>query len=185
MLGTGPRGRENLARACDRVFGQPVANQDAVDEDGRVVKLAPGDIVAYQAVDYRVEGVLDYALPGYSLRLVSMVAGKQARLVEPVVVADRLLVLSEIEPLDIDSPPPDTIYHRGESYLLKLSGRATVGITGQVAGRKPGACDLWRYRAAGGQYLQIEAWADGIHHNHFLAGTTVHKGMLEVRPATP
>ena len=176
---------------------------------GVVVKLAPGDIVAYQAVDYQVEGVLDYALPAHTLRLVSMVAGSEVRFVEPVVVADRLLVLSEIEPLDIDSPPPETIYHRGESYLLKLSGRATVGITGQVAGRKPGTCGLWRYRAAGGRYLQIEAWADGdrvgggglcppqpqrgrvwepsqgSHHNRFLAGTTVHKGMLEVRPATP
>jgi hypothetical protein len=149
---------------------------------GSVVKLAPGDIVAYQAVDYRVEGVLDYALPGHSLRLVSMVAGGQTRLLEPVVVADRLLVLSEIAPLDIDSPPPATIYHRGESYLLKLSGRAVVTIAGQVTGRQPGACDLWRFRAAGGQFLQIEAWADGI---HMLAGATVHKGMLEVRPATP
>jgi hypothetical protein len=146
------------------------------------VKLSPGDIVAYQAVDHRVEGLLDYTLPGRTLRLASLVADGRRRFVEPVVVAERLLLLSEIEPLDIDSPPPATIYHRGESYLLKLSGQATVSITGQVTGRRPGTCRLWRFRAAGGQYLQIEGWTDAI---HMLGGTSIHKGMLEVRPATP
>ncbi len=146
------------------------------------MKLSPGDIVAYQAVDHRVEGILDYALPDRSLRLVSMVAGDKQRFVEPVVVAERVLVLSDIDPLDMSSPPPDTIYHHGESFLRKLSGQATVKITGQVAGRKPGTCTVWRYRAAGGQFLQIEAWPDRI---RFLAGAAIHKGMLEVRPATP
>jgi hypothetical protein len=146
------------------------------------VKLSPGDIVAYQALDHRVEGVLDYALPDRRLRLVAMVADAQVRFVEPVVVADRVLVLSEIDPLDIHPPPPATIYYRGESYLLKISGQASVSITGQVAGRKPGTCKLWRFRAAGGQFLQIEEWADGI---HVLAGIVIHRGMLEVRPATP
>jgi hypothetical protein len=113
---------------------------------------------------------------------VALVAGSEVRFIEPVVVGDRLLVLSEIEPLDIRPPPPATIYHRGESYLLKLSGRATVSITGQLAGRPPGVCDLWRFGAAGSQFLQIEAWPDQV---VMLAGTTVHKGMIEVRPATP
>jgi hypothetical protein len=149
---------------------------------GAAVRLSLGDLVAYQAVDHRVEGMLDYALPDRTLRLVSMATAGQIRFVEPVVVADRVLVLSEIGPLDINSPPPETIYHRGESYLLKLSGRATVSITGHVTGRKPGICSLWRYRAAGGQYLQIEEWAD---HIRILAGIAIHKGMLEVRPANP
>jgi hypothetical protein len=146
------------------------------------MKLAPGDIVAYEAVDHRIEGLLDYALPNRTLRLASLVADGRRRFVEPVVIADRVLVLSEIQPLDIDSPPPATIYYRSESYLLKLSGLATVSIVGQVTGRKPGTCQLWRFAAAGGQFLQIEAWEDGL---RMLAGTSVHQGMLEVRPATP
>jgi hypothetical protein len=149
---------------------------------GAAVKLALGDFVAYQAVDHRVLGTLDYALPDRTLRLVSIVAQGQRHFVDPVVVADRVLVLSEIEPLDIDTPPPATIYHRGESYLLKLSGEATVTVTGQVAGWSSGGCSLWRYRAAGGQFLQIERCQGQI---RMLAGTAIHQGMLEVRPATP
>jgi hypothetical protein len=161
------------------------------------VKLHLGDVVAYQAVDHEVEGILDYALTDRTLRLVAMVParapggelaggrmpdGTRICFVEPIVSADRLLLLSEIAPLDISSPPPSTIYHHGESYLLILSGETTVSITGQVAGRKPGACRIWRYRAAGSQCLQIEQWTDTL---RMLAGTAIHKGMLEVRPARP
>jgi hypothetical protein len=154
-----------------------------VEEDvGTAVKLLPGDIVLYQAVDHRVEGVLDYILPDRTSRLASLVADGQRYFVDPVVIADRVLVLSEIPPLDIDSPPPATIYHLGESYLLKLSGLATVSIAGHVTGRKPGACQLWHFRAAGGKFLQIETWGQEV---HMLEGTSVHVGMLEVRPATP
>jgi len=146
------------------------------------MKLSPGDFALFQAVDHRVEGVLDYALPDRTLRLASLVADGQRRFVEPVVVANRVLVLSEIPPLDIDSPPPATIYYRGESYLLKLSGLATVSIAGSVTNRRPGTCELWRFGAAGGKFLQIETWAGQV---HMLAGTSVHEDMLEVRPAKP
>lgn len=146
------------------------------------MKLHPGDVVAYQAVDYKVEGILDYTLTDRVLRLVAMVAGTQTLFLEPIVTADRVLVLSEIPPLDINSPPPVTIAHQGESYLLKLSGDTEVTVAGQVPGRGGGDCRLWRYRAAGGQYLQIEQWPAA---RHMLAGTAIHKGMLEVRPATP
>lgn len=152
------------------------------------VKLHVGDTVAYRTVDYRVDGVIDYVLGERTLRLVAMSvptsssAGTRVCFVEPVVVADRVLVLCEIERLDIGAPPPATIYHGGESYLLKLSGEAVVSIAGRVDGREPGPCKLWRFRAAGDQYLQIEEWPDGL---RMLAGTAIHKGMLEVRPATP
>jgi hypothetical protein len=148
------------------------------------LKLHLGDVVAYQAVDHRVEGIIDYVLGDRTLRLAAITAAGHLgiRFVEPVVVADRVLLLSEIESLDISSPPPATIYHGGESYLLKISGEAAVDIVGQVDGRQPGPCRLWRFRAAGGQYLQIEQWPDRL---RMLAGTTIHKGMLEVRPATP
>jgi len=145
------------------------------------VKLHLGDVVGYQAIDYRVEGVLDFTLADRTLRLVAMVAGNEVLFLEPIVMADRVLLMSQIALLDISSPPPATIYHQGESYLLKLSGETTVDVTGQVDGRKPSSCRLWRYRAAGDRYLQIEQWPDAL---RMLAGTAIHKGMLEVRPAT-
>ncbi len=138
--------------------------------------------MAYQAIDYKVEGILDYAFAGRMLRLVALVADTQTLFLEPIVTADRVMLLSEIAPLDIDPPPPATIFHQGESYLLKLSGDTEVTVTGQVAGRETADCRLWRYRAAGDQYLQIEQWPSRL---RMLAGTAIHKGMLEVRPATP
>ena len=63
--------------------------------------------------------------------------------------------------------------------LLKISGAAQV----TAAGSGPaGLCTLWRYRAAGGQFLQIEQWPDKV---RMLAGASVHLDMLEIRPATP
>ena len=145
------------------------------------MKLHLGDTVSYQAVDYRARGVIDYSLGDRTLRLVAIAHDGQVHFVEPVVVADRVLLLTEIEPLDIAAPPPATIYHDGESYLLKLSGEAEVDVAGEADGRQTGDCKIWRFRAAGGQYLQIENWPDRL---RMLAGTAVHKGMLEIRPAT-
>ena len=144
------------------------------------MKLHLGDIVAYQAVDHLVEGIVDYSLGDRVFRLVAMVADGRTYFLEPVVLADRVLLFSEIPLIDINSPPPATICHHGESYLLKMSGEVTVSIAGHVAGRIPGTCRFWRFRAAGGQFLQIEEWPDGI---RMLAGTAIHKGMLEIRPA--
>jgi len=145
--------------------------------------LHPNDIVGYQGIDYLVEGILDYSLAESSIRLACITGNGQLRFLElpATSLADRLLVLAAIDGIDIDPPPPDTIYHHGESYLLRLSGSAQVAITGNVPGRQPGACMLWRYRAAGGQFLQIEQWPDAL---RILAGTSVHSSMLEVRPAT-
>lgn len=141
----------------------------------------PHDIVGYQGVDYLVEGILHYQLPERMLLLACLAANGQRRFLElPATgLADRLLVLADIDGLDITTPPPDTIYHRGESYLLRLSGSARVTITGHIPDRHPGECTLWRYRAAGGQFLQIERWTDVV---RVLAGPSVHKAMLEVRP---
>jgi hypothetical protein len=143
------------------------------------MKLRLGDRVGYQGVDYQVDDILTYALSDRSLHLARLVGGGQVRFVEPVTseAHDRALVLSAIAKLDITTPPPATIYHRGESYLLRLSGAATV----TADGGGPQTCTLWRYRAAGDQFLQIEQWPDRV---RMLAGASVHLDMLEVRPAT-
>jgi len=142
------------------------------------------DTVDYQGSSYRVEGILDYGLGGRVLRLGRLCAGSEVRYLEIPGgdLVDRVLLLAEIPALDITTPPPATIYHDGESFLLKLSGTAEVAVAGRVPDRAPGRCTLWRYRAAGGRFLQIEAWPDAV---RMLAGASVHRSMIEIRPATP
>jgi hypothetical protein len=143
------------------------------------MKLRLGDRVGCQGVDYQVDGLLTFVLADRTLHLARLVGDGQIRFVELARsdAHERVLVLSAIEKLDITTPPPATIYHRGESYLLRLSGEAKV-TTDEGSQR---ICTLWRYRAAGDQFLQIEEWPDGI---RMLAGASVHLDMLEIRPAT-
>jgi hypothetical protein len=147
------------------------------------VRLRPHDIVDHQGVAYRVEGLVNYRLDGQAVRFARLVGDGQARFLELPGdgMADRLVLLSEIETLDLTTPPPATIYHGGESFLLKQSGTATVSVVGEMPGFEPGGCQLWRYRAAGGRLLQIEAWPNKI---RMLEGASVHRSMLEMRPAT-
>jgi hypothetical protein len=143
------------------------------------MKLHVNDRVGYQGVDYRVDDILTYALADRGLRMARLVAGSEVRFLEPATdgSADRAFVLAEIERLDITTPPPTTIYHRGESYLLKVSGAARV----TDARGDARTCTLWRYRAAGDQVLHIEQWPEEV---RMFAGASVHVDMLEIRPAT-
>lgn len=144
------------------------------------VKPDPGDIVDFQGTAFTVTGVVEFAVGGRRLRMAHLAAGTDTRFLEPAAQPgdERVLLVREIPALDITTPPPAAIYHAGESYLLQLSGPAMVSLTGAVPGRTAGACTIWRYRAAGDRYLQIEAWPDGV---RMLAGTTVHQSMIEVR----
>ena len=139
-----------------------------------------GDIVSYLGIDYLVEGFIDYALADRVLHLARIVGPDQVRFLEPPpdATVDRVLILGEVENLEITTPPPSAIYHLGESYLLRLQGTAEVGVSGEVAGRAAGTCKLWRFRAAGDQFLQIEEWPDRV---RTLVGASVHEDMLEAR----
>jgi Domain of unknown function (DUF4178) len=143
------------------------------------MKLHVNDRVGYQGIDFQIDDILTYTLADCSLRLARLVGAQEVRLLEPATdgSADRALVLAEIDKLDITTPPPAIIYHRGESYLLKISGAATV-TDAHGAAR---TCTLWRYRAAGDQFLQIEQWPEQV---RMFAGASVHAYMLEIRPAT-
>jgi hypothetical protein len=143
------------------------------------VRLHPRDIVAHQGVDYLVENVQEVVVGGRGWWRARLAGGGRIRHLELAAddLADRALLLDEIPALDISAPPPATIYHRGESFLLQVAGTATV----KGSDRQTGVCQLWRYRAAGGRFLQIEAWDEGL---RTLAGASVHLGMIEVRPAT-
>jgi hypothetical protein len=146
------------------------------------VNLHPHDIVDCQGTAFTVAGVLAFALPGRTLRLARLVSGADVRFLDlpaPTASSDRILLLAQIPPLDIEAPAPATLYHAGESFLVQLSGVAEVTLTGEVPGCSPGPCPLWRYRAAGDRYLQIEAWPTGA---RMLEGATLHRSMIEVRP---
>jgi hypothetical protein len=146
------------------------------------MKLRLRDIVSYQGKDFLVEGLLTYRLGGKAYRLGRLVDGATVRWLEPLTddTDDRVLLFEEVTGLHIGAPPPATVSYQGRSYLPRLSGQATVEVAGQVPDRIAGTCELWRYRAAGDLYLQIERWPDRMVTLH---GESVHKDMIEVLPS--
>jgi hypothetical protein len=145
------------------------------------MKIQVRDVVSYLGQDYIVEGVMTWTINGRQHPLARAVDGDTVLWIEPVLddMDDRLLMLHEINDLAMAVPPPQTINYQNLTYLLRLSGPATVQIAGSVPGRSPGSHQLWRYRAAGDRFLQIEE--DGGH-THALGGESVHKGMIDILP---
>lgn len=145
------------------------------------MKLRPRDVVSTQGRDWIVEGVCTYKIGGKSYPLARAVEGGEVRFIEPLMddLDDRILMLQEITDLHVSTPPPSSLSYKGRSYLPKLSGAGTCEITGAVAGRTAGPCEIWRYRAAGDLFLQIERWPDRV---VTLAGESVHKNMVDVLP---
>jgi len=145
------------------------------------MKLRLRDILTYQGKDYVVEGLLTYRLGGKVYRLARLVDGDTVRWIEPLTddMDDRVLMFEEVTGVDLSIPPPSSISYHGKSYLPRFSGPATVEVVGKVPDRFAGPCDVWRYRAAGDVFLQIERWAD---RTVTLAGESVHKDMVDVLP---
>ena len=146
------------------------------------MKLRPRDVISYQGKDFVIEGILKYKLSGKNYPLARAVDGDDVRWVEPLLddLDDRLLLFQEVRDLRVATPPPATISYKGASYVPRLSGPATVDAEGVVSDRTPGTCEVWRYRAAGDLYLQIEKWTGKT---VTLAGESVHKDMIQVFPA--
>ena len=147
------------------------------------MKLRLRDILSYQGKDYVVEGLLTYRLDTRVYRMTRVVDGATVRWVEPPIddADDRLLLLDEVTDLDLATPPPATISYHGKSYVPRLWGTATVEVAGKVPDRFAGSCEIWRYRAAGDLFLQIERWPDRV---VALAGESVHEDMVDVLPGT-
>ena len=143
--------------------------------------INPRDILSYLGRDYVVEGVLSYQLPGKSFRLARVVDGDVVLWVEPLTddADDRLLVLTQVQDLAIGTPPPQSISYRNNMFVQRFTGNAKLTVSGIVAGRTEPAVDVWRYRAAGDLYLQIESSPSG---HVALYGESVHKGMIDVLP---
>ncbi len=146
------------------------------------MKLRLRDIVCYQGKDFVTEGLLTYRLGGRVYRLARVVDGDTVRWVEPLTddLDDRVLLLEEVTDVGVGAPPPSTISYQGRSYLPRLSGAATVEVAGRVPDRLAGTCEVWRFRAAGDLYLQVERWPD---RTVILHGESVHKDMIDVLPA--
>jgi hypothetical protein len=141
--------------------------------------LKPRDVLSYLGRDYVIEGVVVYKVNGKTYPLARAVDGDVVLWVEPLMddMDDRLLLLTEVRDLDIGTPPPASISYRQCVFVPRWSGRAAVEITGQVSGQAAGSRDVWRYRAAGDLFLQIEARSTGT---VVLYGESVHKGMIDV-----
>jgi Domain of unknown function (DUF4178) len=140
------------------------------------------DIVSYSGTDYLVEGLVSYRVGRHKRVLARLVDGERVLWMEPLVgdLDERVLFLEEVRDLDMTTPPPANILYKGRTYLRVLAGQALVETSGQTPGRVSGTCEVWRYRAAGDTFIQIEAWPDG---EVILAGPSADQGMLQILPA--
>jgi hypothetical protein len=145
------------------------------------MRIQVHDAVSYAGRDYVVEGVVAYESGAESWQLARAVDGDVVLWIEPphAELAERLLVLHEIRDLEMAVPPPSAIAYHDLTYVQRLATRVTIGVDGAVPERSSGSVMLWRYRAAGDLYLQLEEGGGRV---AMLAGETVHQGMIEVLP---
>ena len=149
------------------------------------MKIHIKDIVSFAGRDYVVEGTASYHMNGKTFVFARAVDGDAEFWIEAPrddtgeAVGDRLLVLREVRDLELNVPPPESIVYHDLTYVRRLAGRANVEVTGDTADRPVGSTELWRYRAAGDLYLQIEQAGGRV---LMLAGESVHRGMLDVLP---
>ena len=145
------------------------------------MKLQVRDVVSYAGKDYIVEGLVTYQMGGKTSQLARAADGGVVLWIEPPrdETEDRLLILREIRDLEMSVPPPESISYHELTYVRRVAGRATLEVTGQVPERTTGNAQVWRYRAAGDLFLQIEEGAGRV---SMLAGESVHRGMIDVLP---
>jgi hypothetical protein len=145
------------------------------------MKIQVNDAVSYAGRDYLVEGVVTYDSGAETWQLARAVDGASVLWIEPPHgdADGRLLVLREIRDLEMSVPPPSAIAYHELTYVQRLATRVTVSVEGRVPDRTGGSVMLWRYRAAGDLYLQLEEGAGRV---AMLAGESVHPSKIEVLP---
>jgi hypothetical protein len=145
------------------------------------MKIQVRDVVSFFGRDYLVEGVVSYLVNGKRMQLARAVDGDAVLWVEPLRndIDDRLLVFKEVRDLEMAIPPPASIFYNNATYLQRLTGKATVEVTGSVPERTAGTSQLWRYAAAGDLALHIESGSTGT---WMAAGESVHRGMIDILP---
>jgi hypothetical protein len=142
------------------------------------------DVLSFSGRDYVVEGTVTYQLAGKPFVLARAVDGAAVAWVESPddgagALADRLLVLHEVRDLDVAVPPPESIDYHRLSYVQRLAARAAIEVGGAVPEHASGTLQVWRYRAAGDLYLQIE---EGNGRVFMMAGESVPRGMIDHLP---
>jgi hypothetical protein len=142
------------------------------------------DVLSFSGRDYLIEGTVGYLLAGKRSMLARAVDGETTAWVEfpddeAGPPADRLLVLHEVHDLDLAMPPPESIDYHQLSYVQRLAARALVEIDGVVPDHTGGPLQVWRYRAAGDRYLQIEERSG---RSFMMAGESVPRGMIDHLP---
>ncbi len=145
------------------------------------MKIHVRDVVSFFGRDYLVEGVVGYHVNGKRFQLARAVDGDAVLWVEPLRDDgdERLMVFKEIRDLEMAIPPPATILYNTATYLQRLTGKATVEVSGTLPDRSAGAVQLWRYHAAGDLALHIESGPSGL---WTAAGESVHRGMIDILP---
>jgi hypothetical protein len=142
------------------------------------------DVLSFGGHDYLIEGTVLYRLGGKTSQLARAVDGSTVVWVESpdegaVAAAERLMVLHQIRDLDLEVPPPESIDYHRQSYVQRLVARAAIEIDGVVPEHTTGPLQVWRYRAPGDLYLQIE---EGQGRVLMLAGEAVPRGIIEHLP---
>jgi hypothetical protein len=142
------------------------------------------DVLSFSGRDYLVEGTVAYLLAAKRSLMARAVDGQTTVWVEfpdpeGAAAPDRLLVLREVRDLDLAMPPPESIDYHQLSYVRRLAARAVIEVDGVVPDHTTGAAQVWRYRAAGDRYLQIEEGNGGV---FMMAGESVPRGMIDHLP---
>ena len=142
------------------------------------------DVLSFSGRDYLVEGTVAFLLAGKRSVMARAVDGLTVAWVEfpdeeTHPPADRLLMLHEVRDLDVAIPPPESIDYHQLSYVQRLAARAVIELDGVVPDHSAGALQVWRYRAAGDRYLQIE---EGHGRVFMMAGESVPRGMIDHLP---
>ena len=144
------------------------------------MKIQVKDIISFAGRDYVVEGTATYHLAGKP----SVLARRRRRRLfwieaprdEGEAVSDRLLRCARSATSRSRCRRPD---HRLPRPHLRpaAGGTDTVELAGDVPERAAGPTEVWRYRAAGDLYLQIEEGGGRV---FMLAGESVHRGMIDI-----
>jgi hypothetical protein len=152
------------------------------------MKIQLHDVLSLCGRDYVIEGMIFYEIAGRTSLVARAADGEGVVWIEwpgqgagaaAAPATDRLLVLRQIRDLDLSAPPPANIDYQGVSYVQRLTGRATLEVSGAVPERAAGSAQLWRYRTAGDRVLQIEEDHGRL---FMLAGQSVHRGMIDLLP---
>jgi Domain of unknown function (DUF4178) len=172
--------RENLlaGRAAPTVLPADLLASGETDGE-EVARLAPGDAVSRDGVDYLIETSASYFAGGRTWWLHRLAAEAATAW---LAVGPAALSLGWLEPKSFSVDPGSPELRLGEmAYRLEESWAAAVEARTRQGLQSSGTATIWRYVAAGGGMLWIERWPD---RQVVLGGNQIAPRELEIWPAT-